>query len=114
MPQSGLISINKGYEGVPSAPPVRGVDYVSGHVVSMCREAAVAGTTFPISWRSSDHPPRSQPWQLLRLEAKVADAQARGVVAHVRLDILREAVDGLGGYIEHQRDRRTARSVQLA
>jgi hypothetical protein len=29
------ISINKGHEGVPSAPPFRGADYVSGHVVGV-------------------------------------------------------------------------------
>jgi hypothetical protein len=38
--------------------------------------------------------------QLLLLEPKVGDAQARGVVAHDGLDILREAIDCLSGCVE--------------
>ena len=52
--------------------------------------------------------------QLLLLEPKVGDAQARCVIAYDGFDIFREAVDGLGSYIKRQRYRRAARTVQLA
>jgi hypothetical protein len=51
---------------------------------------------------------------LIPFKPKVGDTKARGVVADDILDIFREAVDGVSCYIEHQCDRRTPRSVQLA
>src|ERR1700751_1869221 len=51
---------------------------------------------------------------LVLFKPKVGDTQARGVIAYDILDVFREAVDGVSRYIEHQRNRRTACSIQLA
>jgi hypothetical protein len=51
---------------------------------------------------------------LLALKPKIRDPQARCVVTHDALDILREAVGGLGVNIERQRHPGAPDAIQLA
>ena len=59
-------------------------------------------------------PPTRSNCILLPLKAKIRDPQARGVITHDALNILREAVCGLGVDIERQRHSGAADAVQLA
>jgi len=51
---------------------------------------------------------------LLPLEPKIRDPQARGIVAHHALDILRKALGGLGVDVERQLQLGAADAIQLA
>jgi hypothetical protein len=69
---------------------------------------------WPGDVRGDVHPGGSAPRTLLPLEPKFSDPEARRVVAHNTLDILGEAIGGLGINIECQRDDRTAGTIQFA